>query len=160
MQEARNSDPAHPNSLSTSSDGDTGIPQAYGMDHTYAMNNTSRGDVIKDTLKVKGFSPSVIPYIYHPQRESSGTVYDLHWERFMKFCKEKNWDPKDTNPPKICDFLLEIFLEGKAVNTIENIHSGVLSALKHCSPYTCRAPVVSDLLTSMWRLRPTFFVHI
>ena len=152
MQEDRDSDTAHPSASSTSRHGDPGTAQTSRMDHSYAI--VSRGDVIKDILKGKGFSPAVIPYIYHPQRESSGAVYDLHWEKFCKFCKKNNWNPKETTPPRMCEFLLDIFLEGKAVNSIENTHSGVLSVLKHCADYPSRAPVVSDLLTTMWRLRP------
>lgn len=60
----------------------------------------------------------------------------------------------ETDPPKMCEYLVHLFHEGKAITSIENAHSGLLSVLKHGGKYTERATTVSDCLTSLWKERP------
>ena len=115
---------------------------------------THREDFIKEALSSQGFDDSVIPHVFKPQRDSSCTVYDSHWKSFVTFCESKNWDPRLTNAQRMCVYLVHLFNEGKAVNSIENAHSGLRSALRHFGYPDLIPGPVKDCIASFWKARP------
>ena len=113
-----------------------------------------REDFIKEALASQGFDDTVIPFVVKPQRDSSCSVYDSHWNKFQKFCSSKGWDPRLTNPQRMCTYLVHLFHEGYAINSIENTHSGLRSVLRHFGyPQILPGPV-KDCIASLWKARP------
>ena len=49
----------------------------------------SREALIREALSNEGFEDNVIPYVFKPQRDSSCSVYDSHWKKFIEFCDSK-----------------------------------------------------------------------
>ena len=114
----------------------------------------TREEFISEALSSQGFTDGVIPFVAKPQRESSCSVYDSHWDRFVEFCDSKSWDPRLTNPQRMCEYLVHVFEDGKAVNTVENIHSALRSVLRHFGYPEHQPGLVKDCINSLWKLRP------
>ena len=117
-------------------------------------SNLSREALIKEALTNKGFEESVIPYVYKPQRDSSCSVYNSHWNSFVTFCNNKKWDPRLTNAQRMCEYLVQLFDDGKAVSSIENAHSALRSVLRHFGYPETIPGSVKDCISSLWKARP------
>ena len=114
----------------------------------------SRESYIKEALTREGFKDSVIPFVCKPQRDTSCNVYDSHWDRFMAFCEAKNWDPRLTNAQRMCEYLVHLYEDGKAVNTIECTHAALRSVLHHFGYPEVMPKPVKDCIASLWKERP------
>ena len=144
MSDSEDSEPEPPETPSTpTAPHPTGTPAS-----------TSREALIREALSSKGFPDCVIPYVTKPQRDSSCAVYDAHWNKFQAFCTIKGWDPRETGPARMCEFLIYLFEEGKQVSTIESTHSGLRSVLRHHGYPDTMPGVVRDCINGLWKHRP------
>ena len=131
-----------------------GSPRGATATSPPAVRRKSREEFINEALTIQGFDDSVIPYVSKPQRESSCSVYDAHWNQFVDFCDRRNWDPRLTNAQRMCEYLVFLFDTDKAVNTIETAHAALRSVLRHFG-YPDKMPgLVKDCVNSLWKARP------
>ena len=54
----------------------------------------------------------------------------------------------------MCEYLVHVYEEGKAVNTIECIHSALRSVLRHFGYPEVMPKAVKDCISSLWKERP------
>ena len=149
--------PTHAISDSEPEDEPPQVPTQANTSHdntSHGQTPRTREEFIKQALENQGFEEGVIPFVTKPQRDSSCSVYDSHWNQFVKFCDTKQWDPRLTNPQRMCEYIVHLFNQGKAVNSLENTHSGLRSVLRHYG-YPEDLPVlVKDCFSSLWKARP------
>ena len=150
--------PTH--AISDSEDDEQNSPEQQPVRHTTppTVHTTrepqSRGDFITEALLSQGFEEELIPFVYKPQRDSSCSTYDAHWNKFFRYCKDKGWDPRLTNPQRMCVYLVHLFHEGKAINSIENAHAGLRSVLIHFGYPEDQPKLVKDCISSLWKQKP------
>ena len=129
------------------------VGEVPSLTHT-SSQPASREDFIVEALTQQGFDDTVIPFVSKPQRDSSCKTYDSHWNSFVSFCDSNSWDPRLTNPQRMCRYLVHLFEEGKAVSSIVNAHSGLRSALRHFGYPEDIPGLVKDCINGLWKARP------
>ena len=123
-------------------------PQAGGVE-------ASRLAVGERQLIREGYSRRVARRAVAKQAKSTQVTYDARWDRFAKYCKERGVDPFRAPKPVIADFLVQLFEEGKATNTVDGYKSAIASTLKHMRPEVIgKDPVLTDLMANLRQERP------
>ena len=68
-----------------------------------------RLDVVRNSLKARGFSQATADRIAVPQRSSTRSIYDGKWAEFCSWCSRKKTDPVKATIPIVADFFVHLF---------------------------------------------------
>jgi len=102
-----------------------------------------------------GFSEDVSKQLGKSITASSVKVYEGKWQHFLKWCKEKGFCHSKISVPQVADFLMHLFNEGKAVQTIKGYRSALSSVLKFTSGIDISEDdVIGSLISSFEHQRP------
>ena len=109
----------------------------------------------EDQLSSQGFSGDCIDRILNPFRDSTRHVYEAKWNRFGKYCEERNITASLVTIPQLAEFFLFLFNTQKfQPSTIDGYRSALNPHLLHRLGDLGSNPVLSKLLKSFHRDRP------
>ena len=96
---------------------------------------TSRLDIIRRSVKAKGFSEQASRCITEPVRSSTSAIYQSKWKIFTDWCSARKIDSVKATVQQVADFLLEKQEGGLALSTLEGYRTAISSTLKHTSGF-------------------------
>ena len=89
----------------------------------------SRVDVVKRSLRKRGFSKAVSSRIARPNRSFTLAGYQSKWKIFVAWCGERQTDPLTASAPSVADFLVEKFESGLAPSTLAGYITAIAKTL-------------------------------
>ena len=116
----------------------------------------TRVEIIRDALRVRGFSEVSATRIAQPQRASTRAIYESKWNKFSRWCVEQSIDPLCASVPQIADFFVYLTTElNLAPSTVEGYRSAISHTLKGTSGRDIGTDKdLTHLLASMHQERP------
>ena len=91
----------------------------------------SRMEIIESNLSDRGFSEKVADRMARAQKSSSLRVYDGKWRMYSDWCKGRSFDPIQTTPLELADFLVYLKEERNLANsTIEGYRTSISHTVK------------------------------
>ena len=91
---------------------------------------SSRLAFIKRSMQEKGFSEKVSERASLCNRESTRSIYDSRFSRFVKWCDDRQRSVEDLTIQEIADFFMYLFDKGNSVSTIAGYRSAITSAVR------------------------------
>ena len=90
-----------------------------------------------------------------PLRNSSGNVYNSHWETFILWANNKGFLPSDLSYVTLAEYLVYLFWQHKKMNTIQVHQASISSVLKILNPPTALPEeTLHHVIRRMTILRP------
>lgn len=118
------------------------------------MIRVSRIDAILSLLVRKGLSQEVAEVAARAQRDSSMCTYDCQWDRFSTFCRDRGVSALQASLADVSDYLLMLFKEGLAVNTLSVHKAAIASVLRFRDYDITQDYVITALFKRFWIDRP------
>ena len=116
---------------------------------------SSRLAIVKRSFQEKGFSESVSERATLANRESTRSLYDSRFSKFTEWCESVQRSLGEITISEIADYLMYLFNQGIAVNTITGYRSAISSAMGLYDGFTVGAhPVISKLIKGFKIQRP------
>ena len=109
---------------------------------------------IRGLLQRKGYDERTVELAAQPQRDSSASVYDSHWNRFETFCENQGWVAREANSAQVAQYLTFLFDEGLCPNTIQVHRASITSVLSLTSYDPSEDDVLRRLVKRFHRERP------
>ncbi len=125
-------------------------------------SQTSRVDSIKARLLSEEFSEEVAEMASKPQRKSSLSVYQSHFNSFTDWLKTRNTNLESVSVQDVADYLLYMFKTlGHQVARICNHSTALSAALGEMNGFTVgNHPIITNLINSFWVERPQLRLEI
>ena len=125
---------------------------------TSESENTLFNDVSHKLPKLdqKGYSPHVINHLSKARAKTTNQSYDSKWKLFQQFAKDNKFNPNETSPAQLADFLTHLF-EKRSIrpNTIKGYRAAIGHVLRLATGYDPgEDPIIKMLLKSFERQRP------
>ena len=124
--------------------------------HQARRVKVTRLAVIKERLLKEGFSAEVAEVASQPQRKSSLSVYQSHFNSFLDWCNQRGTALQSVTIPIIADYLYYLFaVLNREVSTIASHRTALSSALGEFDGFTVgEHPVLSNLISGFYLRRP------
>ena len=108
---------------------------------------STRMEVISSFLtEDRGFSAEAAKYIAAPTRPSTAKSYDGKWQKWADWAEARNLDPCQAPVTEVAEFLLDLFKQGLAPQTIKGYKTSLSSVFKKIG----RGHIINDqALSSM-----------
>ena len=111
-------------------------------------------DIIRDILK-QDFPDAVADMAADPLSDSSRHVYNSQWKAFAKWANDKGIQSKDLSYITLAEYLVQLYMESKQVNTIKVHRAAIASVLKMLNPPTVlQEDTIHNIIRWMSILRP------
>ena len=133
------------------------------VDTTFQSDPSQKSDKPKSpcmapratAIKERGFSEAVATRIEAPQRGSTGSVYEVKWAIFTKWCITNQVDFRAPPVKSVADFLMYLFEDSKLQpSTIDGYKSAIADKLGNSTLNISKDKNLCRLLDSFHRDRP------
>ena len=112
-----------------------------------------RLEIVKQSLRARGFSEKAAERMSEAQKKSSLRVYEGKWQYFCKWCRDRNVDPLHSTPELVADFLIHLREDRNlAISTIEGYRTAISHTIKATSTLDLgKDPNLSSLMANFYR---------
>ncbi len=112
-------------------------------------------DIIQQEIIKEGFAEEVAERAAKPQRGSSLSVYQSHYQTFNNWCLEKKINMESVNIQVVADYLLHMFKDlNRQVSTLCSHKTALSTVLGKFEGFTIgNHPVISNLIKNFWNQR-------
>ena len=120
-----------------------------------SQSKVTRLDAIRKAIMNQGYSEQVALKVSNCITKDSQKVYETKWNYFMEWCEQSDISPYHASTQQVAEFLLKLFEDGLAVNTIKGYRSALSKPLKlHNDINISEDIIISDLIASFEHERP------
>ena len=138
------------------SEADVEPTRVSDISHEARIFEPTRVGYIKQSLLQEGFSEKAASRASQPQRKSSLSVYESHFQTFLRWLSGRGRTVESVSIPLIADYFVHMFEElGRSTSTISNHRSALSVALGTFDGFTVgNHPVLTALLKNCALERP------
>ena len=112
-------------------------------------------DHLMQSLSKKGLSEDVISRLLKDVEAQSIKKYQTYWYKFSGWCNTRKISTDDLSVNNLCKFLIFMFDSGLSASSLKIIRSSLSFFLRESHNEMIENPIISRLLKSFEKLRPT-----
>ena len=112
-------------------------------------------DHLMQSFSKEGLSEDVIARLLKDVEDHSIKKYQSYWYKFSGWFNKREISPDDLSVNIMCKFLIFMFDKGLSASTLKFIKSSVSFFLRQSHSEIIESPIISRLLKSFEKLRPT-----
>jgi len=125
--------------------------EADGLAFEAGSVPTSRVEVVKSSLRGRGFSERIAKLVSTAKRPSTEAVYQCHWKAWVRWAAERDCNPMAPTVNDLAEYFLYLVQERKLkVQTVKSHRSSIFTTLRQCGRRDFSSNLVlHDLLKSL-----------